>query len=92
MRVPVPRNRLVAFTLLGALLTAVVAGALAFPGVGLGGAAGPDDGSSGHLASDAPTPNQNFTTSVQTGSGGDREAGEHEEGAEHEGEEEEGRE
>lgn len=31
MRIPVPTNRLVAFTLVGALLTAVVAGGLAFP-------------------------------------------------------------
>lgn len=31
MRLPIPKNELVAFTLAGALLTAVIAGGLAFP-------------------------------------------------------------
>jgi hypothetical protein len=76
MRVPVPTNKLVAFTLAGALLTAVVAGALALPGGGLAQAgdhpASPATTASDtpqQVAGDAPTPNQNFTPAVQTQSG-----------------------
>jgi len=89
MRIPVPTNKLVALTLAGALLTTVVAGGLAFPGLGL---ASPGDTASAptgtnasgqQVAADAPTPNQNFTPAVQTQSG--YEDGEHEEeGEEHE--------
>ncbi|WP_311170546.1 hypothetical protein [Halobellus ordinarius] len=71
MRVPVPTNRLVAFTLLGALLTALVAGGLAFPGLGLvtdsSGLAPGDSGGTQQVAGDAPEPNQNFTPAVQSG-------------------------
>mgnify|MGYP007039258104 CR=1 FL=1 len=89
MRVPVPNNRLVAFTLAGALLTALVAGALAVP---LGPASEQEtttanaNGSS-QLAADAPTPNQDFTPTVQTQSGysehEEAEEDEHEEDDEH---------
>lgn len=75
MRIPVPNDRLVAFTLVGAVLTAVVAGGLAFPIPGL---TGPGDGGTvtdrtpagpSNAAADAPTPNQDFTPAVQTRSG-----------------------
>lgn len=103
MRIPVPTNKLVAFTLAGALLTMVVAGGLAVPGLGL---ASPSDtasaatGTNGsvaqQVAADAPTPNQNFTPAVQTQSGyeeGEHEGEEHEEDEEdEEGEHEEGEE
>jgi len=76
MRVPVPNNTLVGFTLAGALLTAVVAGALAIPGGGLAQAGRQSDspGTSAadaaqQVGADAPTPNQNFTPAVQTQSG-----------------------
>jgi len=84
MRIPVPNNKLVAFTLAGALLTAIVAGGLAMPSIGLG-QDGEKSGSPGtsasdasqQVADDAPTPNQNFTPEVQTQS--DYEGEEHEE-------------
>jgi hypothetical protein len=89
MRVPVPNNKLVAFTLAGALLTAIVAGALAIPGGGLtqsGEQADPAgttaSDASQQVAGDAPTPNQDFTPAVQTQSGYEDE--EHEEHEEHE--------
>ncbi|WP_197428045.1 hypothetical protein [Halogeometricum sp. CBA1124] len=89
MRIPVPNNKLVAFTLAGALLTAVVAGGLALPGVGLGQAGEQSDSpgtsasdASQQAAADAPTPNQDFTPAVQTQSGYEDE--EHEEYEEHE--------
>ena len=73
MRVPVPNNKLVAFTLAGALLTAIVAGALALPGGGIAQVGEQADapsttGSDGsqQVAADAPTPNQDFTPAVQT--------------------------
>ena len=76
MRIPVPNNKLVAFTLVGALLTAGVAGLLAMPGGGLAqsgeqtdsASTAPSDASQ-QVADDAPTPNQNFTPAVQTQSG-----------------------
>jgi hypothetical protein len=76
MRVPVPKNKLVALTLVGALLTAGVAGALVLPGGGLvevgehpnsPDTTAPD--ASQQAVSDAPTPNQEFTPAVQTQSG-----------------------
>jgi len=97
MRIPVPNNKLVAFTLAGALLTAVVAGGLALPGVGLG-QAGEQADSPGtptpdaqqQVAADTPTPNENFTPAVQTQSGyGDEEHEEYEEDEEDEDHEEE---
>lgn len=81
MRVPLPRNRLVALTLVGALLTGAVAVGLALPGLGL---QQPDSGSADagaqtSLPTDAPTPNENFTPAVQqSGGGGEHEADEHE--------------
>jgi hypothetical protein len=89
MRLPVPTNRLVAFTLAGALMTMVVAGVLAVPG-GLAETSDREatpaaaDGGQAQFGADAPTPNQNFTPAVQTQSG----YGEHEEDEEHEEEEE----
>ncbi|QZX99130.1 hypothetical protein [Halobaculum rubrum] len=105
MRVPVPKNKLVAFTLVGALLTAGVAGVLALPGGGLAQAGEQPDSpdstaseASQRVASDAPTPNQDFTPAVRTQSGYEdgehgeyEEHGEHEEGEEHD-EHEEGEE
>lgn len=76
MRIPVPTNRLVAFTLAGALLTTVVAAGLAFPGFGLGQPAEPSSdqpADSQQVAADAPTPNQGFTPAVQTQTGYDEE-------------------
>ncbi|MDQ2074529.1 hypothetical protein RBH20_18535 [Haloarcula sp. H-GB4] len=84
MRIPVPNNKLVAFTLASALLTAIVAGGLAMPGVGFGQTGGQSDSSgtsasdaSQQVAADTPTPNQEFTPAVQTQSGYEEE--EHEE-------------
>jgi hypothetical protein len=96
MRLPVPNDRLVAFTLVGALLTTLVAGGLAFPGLGLGQPSEPvgdDTSGSPQAGADAPTPNQGFTPAVRTQSGDveDHEGEEHEE-EEHEGEEYEGEE
>ena len=94
MRIPVPNNKLVAFTLAGALLTAIVAGGLAMPSIGLGQAGEQSDtprtsasDASQQVADDAPTSNQNFTPEVQTQS--DYEGEEHEEEYEEEDEEEE---
>jgi hypothetical protein len=92
MRVPVPKNKLVAFTLVGALLTTGVAGALALPGGGLAQAGDnpnspdtPASESSQQVTADAPTPNQEFTPEVQTQSGyEDEEHEEYEEGGEDE--------
>ena len=96
MRVPVPKNKLVAFTLVGALLTAGVAGALALPGAGLAQAGEqpnspdtPASDASQQVTADAPTPNQEFTPAVQTQSGyEDEEHEEYEEEHEEEYEEE----
>ncbi|WP_318570991.1 hypothetical protein [Salinigranum marinum] len=92
MRIPVPNNKLVAFTLAGALLTTVVAGALAMPGGGLAQAGEQGDSpgtstsdASQQVAADAPTPNQDFTPAVQTQSGyEDEEHEEYEDDEEHE--------
>ena len=96
LRIPVPNNKLVAFTLAGALLTAIVAGGLAMPGVGLGQTGGQSDSSgtsvsdaSQQVAADAPTPNQEFTPAVQTQSGYEEEDHEEEYEAEDEDEEDE---
>ncbi|MFB6102500.1 MAG: hypothetical protein ABEJ73_08025 [Haloplanus sp.] len=93
MRIPIPTNRLVAFTLAGAVLTMVVAGGLAVPGL-LGQESSSTDTAPGttstaspQVADDAPTPNRNFTPAVQTQSGGEYE--EHGEGEEEEREDEE---
>lgn len=74
MRLPIPKNKLVAFTLAGALLTAVIGGGLAFPIPGVtGGDTGSDSGTQStgapQAAADVPTPNQDFTPAVQTRTG-----------------------
>lgn len=73
MNVPVPTNTIVALTLVGALLTGLVAGLLVVPigGVFENGGNGEtpvDSGAnvSAQLSADAPTPNQGFTPAVQT--------------------------
>lgn len=94
MQIPVPNNKLVAFTLAGALLTAIVAGALAVPGgdISQGGEQADSGGTTASNASqqvgpDAPAPNQDFTPEVQDQS--DYEEDEYEEEyEEHEGYEE----
>ncbi|MGM0388840.1 hypothetical protein BDK88_2417 [Natrinema hispanicum] len=87
MRIPVPTNRLVALTLAGAVLTGVVALALAAPGLGLG-VDSLTDNENPTVASDAPTPNGDFTPAVQSG-GGEHEDDEYEEHDEYEDEEDE---
>ena len=97
MRVPVPNNKLVAFTLVGALLTAGVAGALALPDGGLSQAGEQPDATgttasdaSQQVGTDAPTPNQAFTPAVQSQSDyEDEEHDEYEDDEEHEEAEEE---
>ena len=98
MRIPVPNNKLVAFTLAGALLTTIVAGALAVPIDGLTQSEGQTNQSGvtasdapQQVAADAPTPNQDFTPAVQTQSGYEEEEHEEyeEEHEEHEEEDEE---
>jgi hypothetical protein len=69
MRIPVPTNRLVAFTLVGALLTTLVATGLALPQLGLnqvGDDLDDDHSEAQQVAADAPAPNENFTPAVQT--------------------------
>jgi NAD/NADP transhydrogenase alpha subunit len=84
MRIPIPNNKLVAFTLAGALITAIIAGALAVPIDGTTQSGGQADqaGSTAsdgpqQVAADAPTPNQDFTPAVKTQTGYEEE--EHEE-------------
>ena len=85
MRIPVPTNKLVAFTLLGAVLTAGVAGGLVLSD----GQPVPPDPSppAQQAAQDAPAPNPNFTPAVQRSAGyEDEEREAHEEREEHENE------
>jgi len=92
MRIPLPTNRLVAMTLAGALLTMVVAGGLAFPGLGLGSLSDGDIGvttGDQQAAGDAPQPNESFTPAVQTGGEGESGDGEYEEYEENEYEDDE---
>ncbi len=77
MRSPLPTNRLVSLTLAGAVLTAFVALALAAPGLGLGVDSLTDD-ENPTVASDAPTPNEDFTPAVGTQGGGEHEDDEYE--------------
>ena len=77
MQIPVPTNRLVSLTLAGAVLTSVVALALAAPGLGFG-VDSLTDNENPTVASDAPTPNEDFTPAVQSG-GGEHESEEYEE-------------
>jgi hypothetical protein len=69
MRLPLPRNRLVQLTLVGALLTTVVATGLLAPGVfAFTSDAAVDGTTDTALGPDAPTPNDQFTPAT---SGGD---------------------
>jgi len=88
MRIPIPNNRLVAFTLAGGLLTVLVATGLAFPGLAPGLADSSGEATEAgvdvtqQMFDGAPEPNQEFAPAVQTQSGYD----EHEaESDEHEG-------
>lgn len=71
MRIPVPTNRLVAFTLVGAVLTGVVAVGLAVPGLfpATDGDDTATDAGTTTVAADAPTPNPDFTPAVQQDAG-----------------------
>jgi len=90
MRNPLPTNRLVALTLVGAIATAVVASALIVPGV-IDTSADTSGGTPPAAASsDAPQPNQNFTAAVSNNNDGrDGEYEEYEEEEEEEYEEHE---
>ncbi len=88
MRLPLPRNRLVQLTLVGAVLTTAIAAGLLVPGAFGDHSTPAGDGSDETtLGPDAPTPNDRFTPAT---SGGDDDDGEHEEyeGDEHGDEEE----
>jgi hypothetical protein len=98
MKNPIPTNRLVAFTLAGAILTAAVAAGLAFPGLGftlptdtVNSAAEQDIASIDQVAEDTPEVNQDFTPDVKTESAYEEEEheDEYEEEEEHEDEYEE---
>ncbi|MFC7133338.1 MULTISPECIES: hypothetical protein [Salinibaculum] len=88
MHVPLPRNRLVQLTLVGALLTTLVAAALVVPG-GLGDQSPAPRDATDNLSADAPTPNGNFTPAVSGGGGSGEYEDEEYEPDEHEREEEE---
>lgn len=67
MRLPLPSNRLVQLTLVGALLTGVVAVGLALPAD-----QGPitdEQTTDGQVDATAPTPNQEFTPAVEDSGG-----------------------
>lgn len=88
-----------AFTLAGALLTAVVAGALAFPVPGVtawdntGDSSGSASTGAPQATADVPTPNPDFTPAVQTQAGyEDEEHEEHEDEDEREEERDDGHE
>jgi hypothetical protein len=70
MNVPVPRNRLIALTVLGVVLTGLVSVTLASPTLLFGDAGDAQPENSNTLASDAPTPNESFTPAVQSQDGG----------------------
>lgn len=75
MRLPIPTNRLVALTLLGAVLTTLLAAGLTAPSIFPGTDPTADPAQSGTLSADAPTPNPDFTPAIQRAPGGE----EHEE-------------
>lgn len=81
MRIPVPRNRLVALTLLGVALTGILSLALASPAV-----IPSTDNSDGqnHIEQDAPSPNPDFTPDVQSQQSDHKEHEEYGEYEEHE--------
>ena len=76
VRLPVPKNKLLLFTLVGAVLTGAVAVGLAYPGAVSG-----DDATTPSTATqdgansvDAPAPNESFTPQVANqGYGGEHE-------------------
>lgn len=89
VRLPVPKNKVLLFTLVGAVLTGVVAFGLAYPDAAFG-----DDAKTamttqdGATSTDAPAPNESFTPTVgNTGYGEEYE--EHEEEEYEDGHEEE---
>jgi hypothetical protein len=86
MRLPVPRNRLVALTILGMVLTAGLGVALASPSLVLGENPDPTTDASPALGPDAPSPNHDFRPAAQsTGYEGDHEVYEdHDDDEEHE--------
>ena len=87
MRLPLPRNRLVQLTLVGAVLTTAIAAGLLVPGA-LGDQSPSDIGSSETtLGPDAPTPNDQFTPATDSGDDGYNEHEEYEDD-EYEGDEE----
>jgi hypothetical protein len=75
MRSPLPSNRLVQLTLLGALLTATVTVGLAMPTT-LGSDTSAQTTTGETVDAGAPTPNQNFTPAMSDSSSGS--VGEHE--------------
>ncbi|MEF8783572.1 MAG: hypothetical protein V5A39_04805 [Haloarculaceae archaeon] len=85
MRLPLPSNRLVQLTLVGALLTVVVAAGLALPAdqTPITG----EQTTDGQVDANAPTPNQKFTPAVDD-SGGHDEYEEYEDDDEYEDEDE----
>jgi hypothetical protein len=69
MRLPVPSNRLVQLTLVGALLTVVVAAGLALPADQT--PIRDEQTTGGQVDANAPTPNQEFTPAVDNSGGHD---------------------
>lgn len=82
MRLPVPSNRLVQLTLVGALLTVVVAAGLALPADQT--QITDEQATDGQVDATAPTPNQEFTPAVQDTGGYEEYEDEYEEHEEHE--------
>lgn len=90
MRLPLPRNRLVQLTLVGALLTTAIAAGVVVPGVFTNPTASDSTSTQTNPGPDAPTPNDQFTPATSGGDGGeyeDEEYGEEYEDEEHEEEE-----
>lgn len=81
MRLPLPKNRLVALTLFGVVATALVTAAVVTPGA-LGDQTGGADTTTSPSA-DAPQPNQQFTPAVDDGGHGEGDEYEHDEEYEH---------
>lgn len=81
IRPPVPKNKILLFTLVGAILTGAVAVGLAYPGFSSAGDDGNTQAAEGGIdtPADTPEPNENFTPEVA-----DSGYEEHEEHEEHE--------
>ncbi|MHB9287071.1 hypothetical protein ACKVMT_08530 [Halobacteriales archaeon Cl-PHB] len=93
MRIPVPRNRLIALTLLGIALTGALTLVLASPSILADDGDHESEGTAGQASveatGDVPTPNPNFTPDVQQQSAyEEHEDDEHEDEWEEEDEEE----